>query len=164
MAFSLIESSTVLECYKKSLFALKMALRARWDRESSVTFSSNYEHHIYSRSSLILKIMSSQSNTFSAHQQNALEKEGNKSDYPHANQIQSYATSEADSEDEFHDCEEVDDSDTQVISFFCLSDSNRPSSHDSPFWLFASLKHLVIFPTIQINITQTSVTSHKEIK
>ena len=63
--------------------------------------------------------MSSQSNTFSAHQQNALEKEGNKSDYPHANEIQSYATSEGDSEDEFHDCEEVD-SDTQVI-FFLLS-------------------------------------------
>ena len=62
----------------------------------------------------------------SAHQQNQLEKEGNKADYPHANEIQSYATSEGDSEDEFHDCEEVD-SDNQVIplSFFilCLADS-----------------------------------------
>ena len=59
----------------------------------------------------------------SAHQQNQLEKEGNKTDYPHANEIQSYATSEGDSEDEFHDCEEVD-SDTQVTNlYFCLADT-----------------------------------------
>ena len=71
------------------------------------------------------KMNTAQSNP-SAHQQNQLEKEGNKADYPHANEIQSYATSEGDSEDEFHDCEEVD-SDNQVIplSFFilCLADS-----------------------------------------
>jgi len=51
-----------------------------------------------------------------AHQQNQLEKEGNKADYPHANEIQSYATSEGDSEDEFHDCEEVDSDNQSEIN------------------------------------------------
>ena len=107
--------------------------------ESSVTFSSITS--IIFTASLRSKVMSSQSNTFSAHQQNALEKEGNKSDYPHANEIQSYATSEGDSEDEFHDCEEVD-SDTQVIFFFCLSDSARGlSSHDFFLFNYLRLKH-----------------------
>ena len=67
-----------------------------------------------------------------AHQQNALEKGANnsKSEFPQANEIQSYAeTTEGDSEDEFHDCEEGSDAEetAQPVVEAPLSDPVRIS-------------------------------------